>query len=601
MHIHRRNVSRLRRPLLAAGVGICLISSQAAAVEFVAHRGGYIFSPENTCAAFRACSGLVDRIEFDVRTTADGELVLMHDDTVTRTTTGYGAVTAVANLTLAQLKELDAGIKFSPLFAGERIPTFAEALRALPAGVPPMVHRKTGSASNVVAGLRAENACSNAIVACEDYDFLRAVRQLEPGIGLAYIGSGTLPASLLDDFKTNGIGAISWDKSTITTGLVEQVHVAGMRFFIWSLGTSEIETYLDLGVDGLVVDDPLDAHNWVPLPPPSNEQLAQGLVAYWKLDDGLAKPAALVAQDVELNSPGRLAGFGTPATWISGAEARLGGALRLDGINDRVDVPTNAALDIGTNAVSISLWVKLTTLPSGLSADYAGIYDSTDDAYSIYLDRVQKELRFKVTDVALDAARPGIPEAQLRTGVWHHVVGVYHGSAGTAIGQALIYLDGRIVDIHSGTDWGDHAGYGLTNAVRPRAAAAIGRNGTDPRYYFAGDVDDVAVWRRALTSADVRQIHSAGTNGIPLEQKVMSIWISDVYSVPDSANIQVEVQVEHAALEDHDLRILGADDLRQPFTAETPVAQIRRTRSAGFSLPATAATNGPRFLRAACP
>lgn len=586
---------------MAAGAFACLSLNSAAAVEFVAHRGGYIFAPENTCAAFRACSGLVDRIEFDVRATADGELVLMHDDTVIRTTTGYGTVTAVADLTLAQLKELDAGIKFSPLFAGERIPTFAEALRSLPAGVPPMVHRKTGAAGNVVAVLRAENACSNAIVACEDCDFLRAVRQLEPGIGLAYIGNGTLPAGLLDDFKTNGISAISWEKSTVATDLVAQVHAAGMILYAWSLGTPEIETYLGLGVDGLVVDNPLEARNWVPLPPPSNAQFAQGLAAYWKLDDGLAKPATMVAEDVELNSPGRLAGFGAPPTWLSGAEARLGGALRLDGINDRVEIPTNAVLDIGTNAVSLSLWVKLSTLPSGLSADYACIYDSTDDAYSIYLDRVQKELRFKVTDVSTDAARPGIPEAQLRTGVWHHVVGVYHGSAGTAVGQALAYLDGRLVDIHSGTDWGDHAGYGLTNAVRPRAAAALGRNGTDSHYYFAGAVDDVAVWRRALTSADVRRIYAAGTNGIPLEQKVMVMWISEVYPIPDSANIQVEVQVEHAALEDRDLRIFGAGDMRQPFALETPVAQIRRTRSEGFSLPAAAATNGPRFLRAAYP
>ncbi len=601
MQTGMRFASRLLRPLLAAGICVCLPVFPAAGVELVAHRGGYLNAPENTCAAFRACSGLVDRIEFDVRATADGELVLMHDDTVVRTTTGYGAVTAVANLTLAQLKELDAGVKFSPLFADERIPTFAEALRSLPAGVLPMVHRKTGSASNVVAVLRAENACANALVACEDYDFLRAVRQLEPGIGLAYIGNGTLPAGLLDDFKTNGISKISWEKNTVTTDLAAQVHAAGMILYAWSLATPEIETYLDLGVDGLVVDDPFDAHNWVPLPPPANTQLAQGLAAYWKLDDNLAKPAALVAKDVELNSSARLWGFGTPPTWLSGTNARMGGALRLDGINDHVDIPTNEVLEIGTNAVSLSLWVQLSTLPSGLSTDYACIYDSTDDAYSIYLDRVQKELRFKVTDVALDAARPGIPEARLRTGVWHHVVGVYHGSAGRAVGQALVYLDGRLVDIHSGTDWGTHAGYGLTNAVRSRQAAAIGRNGTDPHYYFAGDVDDVAVWRRALTSADVRRIYSAGTNGIPLEQTVMLVWISDVYPIPDSADIQVEVEVAHAALEDHDLRIFGANDLRQPFAVETPVARIRRTRSEGFSLPAAAATNGPRFLRAAFP
>ena len=99
---------------------------QTARFEIAAHRGGYKLFPENTCAAFRACEGLADRIEFDVRTSADGDLVVIHDDTVNRTTTGFGAVTNVADLTLAQLKALDAGSAFSSRFAGERIPTLAE-------------------------------------------------------------------------------------------------------------------------------------------------------------------------------------------------------------------------------------------------------------------------------------------------------------------------------------------------------------------------------------------------------------------------------------------------------------------------------------------
>lgn len=89
-----------------------------------AHRGFSAKYPENTMEAFRAAVALgVDQIETDVRITADGELVLHHDAAVDRTTNGTGLVKA---LTLAQLKELDAGIKKSEQFAGCRIPTFLE-------------------------------------------------------------------------------------------------------------------------------------------------------------------------------------------------------------------------------------------------------------------------------------------------------------------------------------------------------------------------------------------------------------------------------------------------------------------------------------------
>lgn len=89
-----------------------------------AHRGFSEKYPENTMEAFRAAVALgVDQIETDVRITADGELVLHHDATVDRTTNGTGLV---KDFTLAQLKELDAGIKKGEQFAGCKIPTFLE-------------------------------------------------------------------------------------------------------------------------------------------------------------------------------------------------------------------------------------------------------------------------------------------------------------------------------------------------------------------------------------------------------------------------------------------------------------------------------------------
>lgn len=594
-----------RLALVAAGLGSCTSIVCAANVEIVAHRGGYIFAPENTCAAFRSCSGLVSQIEFDVRSSADGELVLMHDDTVDRTTSGTGAV---ANLTLAQLKALDAGSKFLPLFAGERIPTFAEALRAMPPGISAMVHCKVSLPTAILNTIRAENAATNVIIAADHLPFLYAVHALEPRMNLCTIGNGTLSSDALATMKSFGITSVSWEKTDVTSNLVSRVHSFGMRIYAWSISTPEIEAYMNMGVDGLLVDDPFQAKTWTQHKPPTNVQLSQDLVAYWKLDDGLSNAYATNADDVETRSPGRLYGFDAQPSWTSGDQARTGGALRLDGINDYVRIPTNEFLDIRTNAVSVSLWVNLSVLPSQLPSTqpYAGIYDSVSDAYVVYLDRVSRELRFKVTTASAKAARPGIPEAKLGTGVWHHIVGVYDGSAGTAIGQALIFLDGQIVDVHSGDDY---TGYGLTNVVKTGQAAAIGRNGTDASSCFAGLVDDVAIWRRPLSPADVRQIYNAGTNGIPLEKKVMTLWITNVYPDPETADMQLDIRVEHGNLTNETLFLRGAAQATDSY-ADCALLPGSRGKTARFQILApTLARNlasgdaptAPAFFQVVCP
>lgn len=95
-------------------------------IYVAAHRGWSEKYPENTMEAFRAAAALgVDQIETDIRITRDGELVLIHDATVDRTTNGTGRV---CDMTLAQLRQLDAGIKKSPAYAGCRIPTLTEFL-----------------------------------------------------------------------------------------------------------------------------------------------------------------------------------------------------------------------------------------------------------------------------------------------------------------------------------------------------------------------------------------------------------------------------------------------------------------------------------------
>ncbi|MFT4558271.1 MAG: glycerophosphoryl diester phosphodiesterase [Planctomycetaceae bacterium] len=103
-------------------VGHCLAADPIP----IAHRGLLHHAPENTLPAFATCLELRMGFELDIRTTKDGHLIVLHDDNVERTTNGPAR--SVREMTLAELKRLDAGSWFDVAFAGERIPTLEETL-----------------------------------------------------------------------------------------------------------------------------------------------------------------------------------------------------------------------------------------------------------------------------------------------------------------------------------------------------------------------------------------------------------------------------------------------------------------------------------------
>jgi len=144
-------------------------------VTFVAHRGGIVAGhPENTTDAFRqAIRHGVDAIEIDLRATSDGQIVVMHDETVDRTTDGRGAV---ADFTLAELKTLDAG-------RGQRIPTYEELLE-LVAGteVSLLLDIKEGGTLDtreVVRLTREHDAAAGVIVGARTLDGLRIFHEID--------------------------------------------------------------------------------------------------------------------------------------------------------------------------------------------------------------------------------------------------------------------------------------------------------------------------------------------------------------------------------------------------------------------------------------
>lgn len=242
------------------------------------------------------------------------------------------------------------------------------------------------------------------------------------------------------------------------------------------------------------------------------QTLTTGLMAHWPLDDGISNPAATLASEVIAGAQGTLDTLDPATTWLMAPPAsRLGGALRLDGVAGAVTLPVVESLNPATNQVSVALWVNLDLLPSDLPAGFGGILDSAQDGYVLYLDRGNQELRFKVTDTAGHAARPGIPQDRLVPGEWAHITAVYDGNATAEAGEARIYLNGELVDNHIGSDGA--GGTGLRATVRPDQIAALGRDGGEARYFLGCALDDVAIWRRALTAEEIR--HLAAGNVVP--------------------------------------------------------------------------------------
>ena len=129
-----------------------------------AHRGENGVFPENTVVGFQEAIRLgASQVEFDVRSTKDGRLIIMHDETVDRTTNGKGKVT---ELTFEEIRSLDAGIKKGERFAGTKVPTFEEALDCLPRNVWINVHTYTNDPVAVAKMIVEKKRVHQAVMAC---------------------------------------------------------------------------------------------------------------------------------------------------------------------------------------------------------------------------------------------------------------------------------------------------------------------------------------------------------------------------------------------------------------------------------------------------
>lgn len=225
-----------------------------------AHRGDSANAPENTLAAFRRALDLgVFSIELDVHPAKDGALVVIHDGTVDRTTGGSGAV---ADMTAADLRALDAGSRFSPAFAGERIPLLEEVVAlCAPTDVLLNIEIKRSPArpdfpADVVRLLRRFGVERRYVVSSFDVDALLRAGREGPEVSFALIGEG--PA-ILDEAVRRGFPWIHGHHPTVDAPLVARAREAGIRVNVWTVDDpAAVAEWRRIGVDKICTNRPAD-------------------------------------------------------------------------------------------------------------------------------------------------------------------------------------------------------------------------------------------------------------------------------------------------------------------------------------------------------
>lgn len=233
----------------------------------IAHRGYRARFPENTMAAFKAALNIgVPMIELDVTLTHDGHVVVIHDDTLDRTTNGTGSV---RDHTLSELKKLDAGGWFSPYFKEEKIPTLSEVLNffgkkiSINIEIKPEafdeIYHKTTIEHQVVELMYAYTSPESIIISSFNPAIIERFSGMKiPGLRVSLLTEAMALNDSMLDFMTR-INAYSWnpDFPVLTHDQVTRAHKRNIRVMTYTVNRASIgKRCFEMGVDGLFTDEP---------------------------------------------------------------------------------------------------------------------------------------------------------------------------------------------------------------------------------------------------------------------------------------------------------------------------------------------------------
>ena len=222
----------------------------------IAHRGASGNFPENTVCAFRAAIDAgAEMCELDVQLSRDGAIVVIHDETVERTTDGKGEV---AELTLEELKRLDAGAKFKGgAVKGERIPTLDEVFSVTSGKCGLNIELKAGGLEHQVAQImQARNALADSIVSSFDWEYLKNIQQLHFNIRVGLLAEEK-PVDLMMNAVAMRAHSINprWDM--VTSDLCKAAHERGLKVYTWTVDAdARMRALIACGVDGIMTNYP---------------------------------------------------------------------------------------------------------------------------------------------------------------------------------------------------------------------------------------------------------------------------------------------------------------------------------------------------------
>lgn len=232
-------------------------------MHYAGHRGASATQPENTLASFQSALAMgATAVELDVRRCKSGEMVVIHDGTVDRTSNGSGKVT---DLTLGELKQLDFG-------NGEPIRTLDEVLAALKGGTRDgqnptvFIELKSPGARAVAASIR--NAAERGDYGYDELPVIgfnpkqvAAVKLVNPkieiGLSMAANRSGAEKAMLIPAARAMRASAINPEHTMVTPELVDKAHAAGLKVNVWTVNEhADIKRMAEMGVDSIMSDHP---------------------------------------------------------------------------------------------------------------------------------------------------------------------------------------------------------------------------------------------------------------------------------------------------------------------------------------------------------
>lgn len=223
----------------------------------IAHRGASSYAPENTFAAYDLAIEMgVRHIELDVHLTSDGHIVVIHDETVDRTTDGTGPVTSH---TLEEIRALDAGTRFGERFRGERIPAFREVIERYKGRLHLHIEIKGRSPSlaPATADLIRHYGMEDQVTITSFQDApLREIRVYAPELPAGWLVT-EVNEQTISLARAMGLAQICPRADTVTPELVRRLHAEGFVARAWGVATEDLmERVVLAGADGMTVNFP---------------------------------------------------------------------------------------------------------------------------------------------------------------------------------------------------------------------------------------------------------------------------------------------------------------------------------------------------------